>query len=128
MRNATGEVDSLEQRHSKQERQLKSIGKRLDRSRAAESSQEEIDDMAIRFGEEDPKKIQVRMSRETGSVVLLRVHRVYVGSPGPAGDPAVTVGDLRVTLPEVNSPNTRCIGGSGSCRPFKERGSGHPLF
>jgi hypothetical protein len=72
MRNAAGEVGSLEQRHSKQERQLKSIENRLDRSRAAESPQEEIDDMAIRFGE--CKKIQAKMSRETGSVVLLRVH------------------------------------------------------
>jgi hypothetical protein len=72
MRNAAGEVDSLEQRHSKQERQLKSIENRLDRSRTAESPQEEIDDIAISFGE--CKKIQVKMSRETGSVVLLRVH------------------------------------------------------
>ncbi|KAJ7839763.1 hypothetical protein B0H13DRAFT_2417347 [Mycena leptocephala] len=69
MRNAAGEVDSLEQRHSKQERQLKSIENRLDK---AESPQEEIDDIAISFGE--CKKIQVKMSRETGSVVLLRVH------------------------------------------------------
>jgi hypothetical protein len=64
MRNADGEVDSLEQRHSGQERQLKWIENRLDRSRAAKSSQEEVDDMAIRFREGECKKIQSRTRKK----------------------------------------------------------------
>jgi hypothetical protein len=58
------ETSTVKQRLSKQEGQLKWIENRLDRSRAAESPQEEVEDMVIGFGEGGCKEIQSRTKKK----------------------------------------------------------------